>query len=124
MVSSYYSLDVIKHLMKALKISQRQMASMIGRSRQSVNQWFQNRIPPRKYHLLAMSYVLDKYMEERNIIFDKYREQLILPFDQSTFDLLKENEAKTAESNCMILEKVAKELTEDEYIDFSEEKQS
>ena len=82
MVSSYYSLDLIKSLMNELGISQRQMALMIGRSRQSVNQWFQNRIPPRKYHLLAMTYVLDKYMEERGIIFDKYREVVIKPFDE------------------------------------------
>lgn len=77
MISTYYSLDIIKRLMKELNITQSELASMIGKSRQTMSSLMTGRTPVKKYHLLAMTYVLDQYMDEHNIIFDKYRETLV-----------------------------------------------
>ena len=36
------------------------------------------RVVPKKFHLLAITYTLEKYMEANNIIFDRYREQITI----------------------------------------------
>lgn len=78
MVSSYYSLDLIKYLMKTLGLSQKEVAGMIGVSRQSMSSLMNGRVVPKKFHLLAITYTLEKYMEANNIIFDRYREQITI----------------------------------------------
>ena len=81
MVSSYYSLDIIKKLMKQLNLSRRKMAEMTGVGHATINRILNGEYKrSKKHYLLAMTYVLEKYMEANNIIFDKLREEVyVLP---------------------------------------------
>lgn len=78
MVSSYYSLDLIKSLMKRLNLSQAWLAEGIGMSRQAMCQLINGQTPIKKHHLLAMTYVIEKYMEANDIIFNQLSEQIIM----------------------------------------------
>lgn len=62
-----YSYDQIRQLMKWLHITQTKMAEMLGISRQTMSKLMNDEQEMKKKHFLAMTYVLDKYMDEQGI---------------------------------------------------------
>ena len=78
-----YTLQEIEWLMDNLGITQAKLSEMIGKSRQTVNAIFNGKYKVKKYHLLAMTYALEQFMQEHKVVYDYEAKTLFIDFTMS-----------------------------------------
>ena len=72
-----YTLDEIKIIMSSLHITQAKLAEWIGVSRVTTVKILQGKSSHMRIKRLAITYVLDKYMDNQNLFFDRMNQKVV-----------------------------------------------